>query len=308
MNYTEVKIFISKDYMEPLTYALSGIGIGGFVVEDPEIFQEFLQKKNEYDWDYVDEKLYDLQNISSSISFYIEDTEEGLEILDKVTYICQDFPLDGMEIGYVKEDDWKEKWKEYFKPIRVTKNLVIKPGWDDYQRERDSDIIINIDPGMAFGTGTHPTTILCLQALERYIVKGNTKLLDVGCGSAILSIAGAFLGSVSVVGIDIDPEAVRIARENVLLNGLSEKIVIEAGDLTEGILGEFNLVVANLMADLVIMLSKEVSNHLTEEGIYISSGILIEKKEEVVSCMAEHGFKVLDIMEKEEWCAIVAQK
>lgn len=308
MNYTEVKIYISKDDMEPLTYALTCIGIGGFVMEDPDDFHDLLKKKKGYEWDYIDVNLYALENIPTSISFYLEDTPDGLETLDRVTYICQDYNVDKIVIGYIKDDEWKYKWKEFFKPARVAERLIVKPSWEEYQRENDDDLIIEIDPGMAFGTGTHPTTVLCLEALGAYVNNENITVLDVGCGSAILSIAAALLGAKHTKGIDIDPEAVKVAKSNVILNGMEKQIEITAGDLTNGILQKYDIVVANLMADLIVMLSQNISSHLKEKGIYISSGILIEKKEGVISSIQQCGFEILDVTEKEEWCAIIAQK
>ena len=308
MNYTQVKIFVEADKLEPLILRLEDMGIGGFVVEDPKDFQDFLKKKKGYEWDYVDESLYELENVPCSVTFYLEDSVEGVELLDKVTYEAECVPAEKVEICSVCDDDWKDKWKEYFKPSKITERIVVKPSWEEYKPTSGEELIIEIDPGMAFGTGTHPTTVLCIRAIEKYLSEGKTKILDVGCGSGILAMAGALLGASQVLGIEIDPDAVRVARENVERNGLSDRISVTEGDLTKGLDWKADLVVANLMADLVIMLSADVEKHLLPGGVYISSGILIEKKEQVAEAVRSCGFTVLEIPEEGEWCAIVAKK
>ncbi|MBQ9973020.1 MAG: 50S ribosomal protein L11 methyltransferase, partial [Firmicutes bacterium] len=167
--------------------------------------------------------------------------------------------------------------------------------------------VIEIDPGMAFGTGTHETTSLCLELIEKYIKEGDT-LLDVGCGSGILAIAAGLLGASDVLGIEIDPVAVEIGNENVALNNLSDKIKVIYGDLTKGVDYKADIVAANLMADLVKMLSPSVPAHLREGGIYISSGILAVLAEEVSAVIEESGFEIVEIMVKGEWCAIAARQ
>lgn len=300
MKYIEVKIYTSQEGIDPLTCVLMDMGIAGFVIEDAGDFQDLINKKNSYDWDYIDDSLKGLEDIRTSVAFYLEETADSRSILAelKKKYELVWKPVDDAE--------WKDNWKEYFKPAKITDKIVIKPTWEDYERAED-ELVIEIDPGMAFGTGTHPTTSLCVRFLEKYIEPGKDAVLDVGCGSGILSIASALLGAKDVLAVDIDPVAVEVSKENVELNRLSSKIRVSEGDLTKGLHEKADIVVANLMADLVMMLSKDVAAHLTGKSIYISSGILIEKQEEVVAAIEECGFQILDIMEEGEWCAIAAQ-
>jgi ribosomal protein L11 methyltransferase len=314
MKYIEVRIYTTQEGIDPLTCILMDMGIAGFAVEDAADFEDLLNKKNSYDWDYIDESLMELSNVRTSITFYLEDTEENNWVLEQIKTM-----LDGLkserssEFGdleliatQVDDSDWKDNWKEYFKPAKITDRIVIKPTWEYYKKTGD-ELVIEIDPGMAFGTGTHPTTSLCVKLLERFIEPDKDTVLDVGCGSGILSIAAALLGAKNVLAVDIDPVAVSVSLENVELNHLSLRVRVMEGDLTKGLSERADIVVANLMADLVMMLSKDVAAHLRGKGIYISSGILIEKQEAVIDAIEGCGFRILDVLEEGEWCAIAAQ-
>jgi ribosomal protein L11 methyltransferase len=301
--------------IDPVSHLLEGMGINGIIVENPQDLEDLMDKKNSYDWDYIDEKVLNLKNVEPNIKFYLDPTEEGVQLLSDIRAqvlglkekaqdgafgLDVDFGRLHVEDQLVDDVDWKDNWKEYFKTARVTQRLVIKPSWEFYEKEKPEDLVIEIDPGMAFGTGTHATTSLCLELLEQYLKEG-MDVLDVGCGSGILSIAAALLGAEHTLGIEIDPLAVQISRENVELNQLSHMVQIQQGDLTKGIDFIADLVVANLMADLVIMLSEDVARHLKKDGMYISSGILVEKK--IKGC----GFEIVEILEEDEWCAIAAR-
>ncbi|MEI3518423.1 MAG: 50S ribosomal protein L11 methyltransferase [Clostridia bacterium] len=208
----------------------------------------------------------------------------------------------------VDDEDWKDKWKENFKPTKITEKLVVKPTWEEYQAA-DGEVVLQIDPGMAFGTGTHETTSLCLKLMEKYLgddPAGKT-VLDVGCGSGILSIAAALLGCREVTGIEIDEDAVNVAGENVALNEVADAVKIMQGDLVKGIDVKADIIVANLMADLVMMLAESAKEHLADGGVFISSGILVEKRDKVAEAVKAAGFEIVEIAEDGEWCAIVAR-
>jgi ribosomal protein L11 methyltransferase len=242
----------------------------------------------------------ELEHIKTSVTFYLEDTDESRSMLEQLRGQYE------LVAKSVEDSEWKDNWKAYFKPAKITDKIVIKPTWEDYEKS-DDELVIEIDPGMAFGTGTHPTTSLCVKFLERYSEPGKNDVLDVGCGSGILAIASALLGAKEVLAVDIDPVAVEVSKENVELNQLSHIIEVMEGDLTKGLRQKADIAVANLMADLVKLLSKDVAAHLKGKSIYISSGILIEKQEEVVAAIEECGFRILDILEEGEWCAIAAE-
>ena len=218
-----------------------------------------------------------------------------------------------VESETVDDEAWKDKWKENFKPVRVTDRIVVKPTWEPYDAKA-GELILEIDPGSAFGTGTHETTGLCMRLLEKYAAwgegatDGGTRVIDVGCGSGILSIAAALLGCKYVLGTEIDSEAVQIARENVELNGVASNVRVVEADLLSGINYKADIIVANLMHHLVMVLAPEAIKRLGEGGVFIASGILLEKRDQVAEAIEAAGFEILGIPEDGEWCAIAARK
>ena len=323
MEYLEVKIYTTTKGIDPVSGIFLAAGVDGIVVEDPGDFYELMEKKNAYDWDYVDDELAEsLKTTQTNVTGYLEKTSEGyaqLKQIESELWRLDTFNACGafedvvgllgslrMTVKTVCDDQWKDKWKEYFKPSKITDKIVIKPSWENYEKTSEDEIIIEIDPGAAFGTGKHPTTTMCIKALEKYVKPGESSVLDVGCGSGILSIAAAKLGARDVLGIEIDPVAVTVAGENVELNGLSDIIKVKEGDLTKGVDFKADIVAANLMADLVVMLSADVRKHLKEGGVFVSSGILAEKRDYVAGEIEKCGFKIIEVLEEDEWVAIVA--
>jgi ribosomal protein L11 methyltransferase len=280
-------------------------GVLGVEIQEPQLYFDLLNKNNPYDWDYIDDSMKELAKVSPNLTFYLEDTPEGIELLDEILGELCTFSVEKVEVSGVSDEDWNNKWKEFFKPTRITERIVIKPSWEDHEKKQD-ELVIEIDPGLAFGTGTHPTTVMCVKLLEKYIEKGRSTVFDVGCGSGVLIIASALLGARKVFGVDIDPLAVSVAEENILRNRLDGDIRLFVGDLAKGIETRADIVVANLSADLVVMLSKDVRKNLKENGVFIVSGIINEKKDEVRDALIKSQFKILDILEDDEWCAMAA--
>ena len=323
MKYIEFKVHASRQGIEQVTAMYLRMGIDQVSIDDPADMEDILNKKNEYGWDYVDNDLKKGLDREPTISIYFEDTEENREKIQQLklqVMMLKSKELEGLfgwdvDFGRLYAEDiivddavWKDNWKEYFKPVRITDRLVVKPTWEEYE-PNDGEKVIQIDPGMAFGTGTHETTSLCLKLMEKYLgdEPQDKEVLDVGCGSGILSIAAALLGCRSVTGVEIDEDAVRVAEENVELNGIGDRVEILQGDLTEGIESKADIIVANLMADLVMTLSKSAKEHLKDGGIFISSGILLEKKDIVSDAVKKAGFEIIEIAEDGEWCAIAAR-
>ena len=319
MKYIEIDITCNRQAIEPIVTALIEIGITDSVVEDPADVADLLQKKNSYDWDYVDESVLDLENEIPKVTVYVDDDEAGKAKFAEIKAAIASLKAraeagefgEGMDLGDIEiatsehdDSEWKDNWKEYFKPAKVGETIVVKPTWEEYE-PKPGEKVIEIDPGMAFGTGTHETTSLCIKLMEKY-TKAGSKVLDVGCGSGILSIAGALLGASEVLGVEIDPVAVDVAKENIELNHVGDVAEARYGDLTKGIDFKADIIVANLMADLVMMLSEDVAKHLLPGGIYISSGILVEKEEQVAEKIRELGFEIIEIKEDGMWCAIAA--
>ena len=257
--------------------------------------------------DLIDEELLARDRTHSVLHLYLPPDENPAEA---VAFLRERYAAAGIDnevmTSSVKEEDWAYGWKAYFKPLPVGERLLIQPTWEP-EAEAGGRRVLTIDPGMAFGTGTHETTSLCIRLMEDYLAPGE-KVMDVGCGSGILSIAGALLGASEVLGVEIDPDAVTIAKENIALNHVDGVASAQYGDLTKGIDFQADVIVANLMADLVVMLSKDVAKHLRPGGRYISSGILVEKMPEVVDAMRALGFAILEVKEDGMWCAIVAKR
>jgi ribosomal protein L11 methyltransferase len=276
MNYIEVKLYCKEEDLELITSKLENYGIYGTVLEEQSTVDNFLNKKNEYDWDYVDKNLVALKNINTNLTFYLDDTAEGIELMDNILQDLVVFDIEKVEIKSLSDGEWKDNWKEHFKPIKVTDMITIKPSWVEYDKRSKDEIVIELDPGMAFGTGSHPTTYLTIKLMEKYIDDSRKKILDIGTGSAILSIVSAFLGAEEVFGIDIDPVAVKVAKENVTDNNLESVIRIEESDFKKGLDYKADIILANLIAELVVDLSGDIAKNLNNNGIFISSGILIE--------------------------------
>ena len=319
MKYIQADIHVNREGIEPVLTALMNVDIMDTVVEDPADIADLLDKDQDWEWDYVDDSVIEMQNAEPKVTVYMEDDEEGRRKLAALQGAVEELKKEAaagaygknVDLGpltvdvYVEDDsEWKDNWKEFFKPKKVGKHIVVKPTWYDYEKE-EGDLVIEIDPGMAFGTGTHETTSLCLRLMEDYMQDGD-KVLDVGCGSGILAIAGALLGSPEVLGVEIDPVAVEIAQENLKLNGVTGVARAQYGDLTKGMDFKAEIVVANLMADLVMMLSADVAKHILPGGKYISSGILVEKRDQVAAVIRDCGFDIMEIREDGMWCAIVA--
>ena len=207
----------------------------------------------------------------------------------------------------ISEEDWANEWKQYFKPINVGNKILIRPVWiDDY--DAGDRAVLNLEPGVAFGTGTHETTRLCLQALENYITS-DTVMLDVGCGSGILSVAGMLLGAKSVIGVDIDKLAVQTARENADRNKIEEeRYTLHHGNLTDKVSGKFDVIAANIVADAIIMLSKGVDEFMNDDSVYIVSGIIDIREPEVVAALDEYGFRIIARHEEAGWLCFECMK
>jgi ribosomal protein L11 methyltransferase len=262
------------------------------------------------------------------LSVWLDDTDENREIVQNIKidilklkaeeqYLTfgpdADFGRLYVESETVDAEEWKDKWKEYFKPAKITDRIVVKPTWEAYDAKA-GELVLEIDPGTAFGTGTHETTSLCMKLMEKYAADcdgaagAGVRVIDVGCGSGILSVAAALLGCKYVLGTEIDSEAVQIAKENVALNGVAAQVKVFEADLLKGIPYKADMIVANLMHNLVMQLAPDAYTHLDEGGVFISSGILLEKRDQVAAAVEAAGFEILEIPEDGEWCAIAARK
>ena len=311
MNWTEVTIKTTTEAVEAISNILIEERCGGVMIEDPKDF--LFQKKNELDWDYVEEEVFNKSGQDGVlIKTYIPEERNVLEFVETVKARISQLPSCGLDIGEgsvtlsnVKESDWANEWKKYYKPTKIGKKIVVKPSWEEYQQE-EGDLIIELDPGMAFGTGTHETTSMCIRELENYVDDTKT-VFDIGCGSGILAIAAAKLGAKDVVAGDLDEVAVKVSKENCEINHVSDKVTVKHGSLFEVVDSKADVIVANIIADIIKILAKDVSKFLNEDGVFISSGIILAKIDEVCESLTENGFEIVKVERLGEWSAIVSK-
>ncbi|MBW9147402.1 50S ribosomal protein L11 methyltransferase [Clostridium sp. CM028] len=307
-DWIEVTIITSSEAVEAVSAMLYNTGVEGVSILDP--LDLIFRRDHTTDWDYFDETIIDTKS-GVVIKGYYKKDEKFEKHLEDIKAGVNNLPKCGLDKGAgsvtadkVNEEDWENNWKKYYKPIKVGEKIVIKPIWEEYNKNTD-EIIVELDPGMAFGTGSHETTRMCIKALERH-VDANSTVFDIGTGSGILAIAAAKLGAKKVIGVDLDPVAVDSAKQNVSYNDIGN-IEILYGDLMEVVKGKANIVIANIMADIIIFLTQQVKAFIVEGGYFISSGIILSKKDDVINKLTECGFKIEEINIEGEWVCIVAK-
>ena len=322
MNWLAVSIFTSPEGIEPLCGRLYNLGITGVEIQDKDDFEDFLENNKQY-WDYVDEDLREKMNGETRVKIYVSDNEIGHKQLqsvrdDLVSFKSLDtegvFGTLRIEIDTMHEEDWENNWKQYFKPIYVGDRLIIKPEWEKIE-DADDKIVFNIDPGMTFGSGQHETTRLCVETLDVTVKKGD-KVLDLGCGSGILSIIALMLGASEARAVDIDPNCKKIAYSNAALNGIGEDVytVLDGNILIDEEFksstqesGPYDIVVANIVADVIIPLSKDVRRYLKDGGTFIASGIIEMRIDEVKEAIEKEGFEIQEIKKENDWYCIISK-
>lgn len=315
MNFYEVSVKTNSESVEIITALLSDIFSGGFRIEDKNDFNDFLNDTEIY-WDYVDEELREkMENIETTVIFYPSETEQGEKTFLEAQKLLSELKDTGnygsLEITrkLVCEEDWANNWKQYFKPFNIGERLLIKPSWETVEDDAER-VVLEIDPKSSFGTGQHETTCLCLEVLDD-IIKGDENVLDMGCGSGILSIAALLLGAKETLSIDIDENAVITTIENAEMNGVSKKITAVAGNSLEGELNKkvksqkYDVICANIVADVIIAFLPLFKETLIKEGKLLLSGIIKERLKDIETTVNKHGFEILEIKEKNGWCAVI---
>lgn len=321
MKWYEITLFTTQDGLEAVAARFDMLGVPQVeIVESRESIEQFLQSVAKY-WDYADVDAL-LSSKEPCVKAYLAELPENAVALEAIQNSFSELQGEdiGLDLGSLRtvitlrdEEDWANQWKLYYKQQKIGERLLICPSWE--KAEDDGRTVLYIDPGMAFGTGTHHTTRMCLQYLDDIVKKGD-RMLDVGCGSGILSIAALLLGAKEAVALDVDPMAERIARENAELNHIPANIyTVMAGDiLSDSAMQEriacqkYDVITANIVANVIIALCPLIPPLLADDGIFISSGIISERLEEVKAALAESGFDILDITRSEDWCAIKAKK
>lgn len=323
MEWTEVKIYTTRQGVEPVSATIIEAGVFGVQIEDSEELKEYLKESSKY-WDYVEEELLNKTKSETIVKFYVSNNHYGNEIFlnikENLKYIKSIENEININLGSLKiettenldDEQWLNKWKEFYKPFKIGEKIIVKPIWEEF--EATEKIIFNINPGPVFGTGLHQTTKLCVENIEKY-VNTNSIVLDLGCGSGILSVISLLLGAKEAVAVDIDENAIKVAYENAQINNISkDKYFVTSGDiitdinLQNQILNKkYSLVLANIIADVICKIAPFVKKSLEKEGIFICSGIISSKLDDVYNSLKENDLKVLHTFTKDDWICIVAQ-
>lgn len=301
MNFREIKLKFKKENEERVEIFLSDLGIDNMAIEDPEDLKIFQERQNA--WDLYDDDLIKLEKGYIRFTIYLDDIADNDEREAKIKAYIEEI---GGEFSkeIIDDSDWKNNWKKFFKILKPNKTIVIVPTWEEYEK-KDGEEIIKLEPGMAFGTGSHETTSLCIKKLEEYM-EPQMKVLDIGTGSGILSIAASKLGASEVLGVDIDPMSVYIANENKKLNEVKNAEFI-VGDLLSKVKDKYDIVVSNILAEVIVTMTGDLHKFLNKNGIFISSGILKVKSAMVIDSLEANGFEILNVEDLNEWTSIVAK-
>lgn len=311
MKWSEISVHTTQEALEAVANILHEAGASGVVIEDPNDLSQT--------WDDHYGEIYELNPADFPeegvivkaylpVNSFIGETIESIkEAINNLLLYDIDLGRGTVNVTEINEDEWATSWKKYYHPVRITDRIVITPTWEDYTPESDSEIIIELDPGMAFGTGTHPTTVMCIEAIEKHLPK-EAEVIDVGTGTGVLSIAAAKLGAKHVLGLDLDEMAVRIAKQNAKLNKVSDIISVKQNNLLDGIEGPADLIVANILAEVILRFVDDAYAVLREKGKFIVSGVIHAKEDSVREALEDVGFLVVDRLQIEDWIALVAEK
>lgn len=311
LTWLEITINTAGDDLDALTARLTANGVVGLVIEDEADFKQFLEQNRQY-WDYVDDELLKRMEGAARVKFYVTDDEDGKALLRQYT--------DGLE-GYeilsapLKENDWATSWQKYYKPVAVGEKLYIIPEWEKGSTLPKGKTPVWLNPGLTFGTGGHASTQLCLESLEQTVRPGDL-VLDLGCGSGILSIAALCLGAGFAAAVDIDPKAVDVAYENAALNGIGRnRYSVRAGNVLSdrGLVDtlaqrKYQVVLANIVADVIIPLSAFAGDFMAPDGAFICSGIIDTRSGDVAAALKKNGFTIMEKKEKNGWCAFLCKR
>lgn len=302
-DWYQIKATVKLDKLDSLTAIMSMIS-NNLMIED---FSD-VDLKTCYG-DLIDESILNADKTIASVSVFVPMERSYREALTFLEERCSEDGLNAkIEVVGINEEDWANSWKDYYKPIRIGERIVIVPAWERYDKQPD-DIIVTMDPGMAFGTGTHETTRLVIGLLEKYAKHGQ-RMLDVGCGSGILAICASKLGAKECRAYDIDEVAVRVAEDNILSNSC-ENVTCEQSDLLKSVDldgGRYDLITANIVADIIIRMIPDVGKYMKDDAILLASGIIGERADDVISAFQEYGFEIAETAMENDWCALAVKR
>lgn len=311
MDWTEVSVKTTNEAVEAVNSIFEDLGAVGVKIDNALDYQNWHGQNHG--------ELYELKDIphikeGAVISAYYPDTTDLKPILMTLNQKIEKLRTFDLDIGTgevstikIKDDDWATAWKKYYHPVRITRYITVVPSWESYAPVQQNEHVIRLDPGMAFGTGTHPTTRLCIQALEM-VIRGGEKVLDVGTGSGVLSIAAKYFGASTVLAYDLDEVAVRAAKENLDLNPISKDVKVSANNLLNGIDESSDLIVANILADIIVPLVPQAYRNLNPNGYFLTSGIIADKLDLVLDELKKYNFVIEEVLSFGEWRAVIAKK
>ncbi|MDQ0156015.1 50S ribosomal protein L11 methyltransferase [Robertmurraya andreesenii] len=311
MKWSEISIHTTNEAVEPISNILHEAGASGVVIEDPyelvkereDRFGEIYQlNPNDYPEEGVIVKAYLPVN-----SFLGETVDEIKEAINGLILHQIDIGKNTVTISEVNEEEWATAWKKYYHPVKISEKFTIVPTWEEYTPVHSDELIIELDPGMAFGTGTHPTTVMSIQALERTIEEG-FQVIDVGTGSGVLSIAAAMLGASRVEALDLDEVAVNSAKINIKLNKVHDRVTVRQNNLLDGISEPVDVIVANILAEVIVRFTDDAARLVKPGGYFITAGIILQKKQEVKDAITTAGFEIIETLQMEDWVSFIARK
>ena len=301
-QWTQIRVTVKLEQLDELVAVMSMINTN-LMIED----YSDIDLKTCYG-DLIDESILNADKTVASVSVYLPIERDIREDVDFLRSMMQKDGIEGeIKMIGLNEEDWANAWKAYYKPIKIGSKIVIVPAWEKYEAN-EGELIVRMDPGMAFGTGTHETTRLVIGLLEKYTTPG-VRMLDVGTGSGILAICASKLGAGECKAYDIDPMSVRVARENIKDSGL-ENITCDQSDLLRSVDlegGKYGLVCANIVADIIIRMTPDVHKYIADDGVLLASGIIMERSADVVNCFESHGFEIVERAEENGWCALAVK-
>ena len=303
MEWTDIQITVPQQYAETAEAIATMVSNGGIYIED---YRDLEQQAWEIAHvDLIEQDLLDQPRDIVKVHMYLAPDENPAEILPLFKERLEASGVEyKLETSGIEQEDWQNAWKKYYHAMDIGKRLAIVPSWEEYETGRT---VLRMDPGMAFGTGTHETTSLCLETLDS-MVKGGERVLDIGTGSGILAIAALKLGADSAEGVDIDPVAVRTAGENAALNGVQDKLTVLVGDLSDKASGKYDIITANIVANAILSLAPAVPGLMAENATFIASGIIDSRKDEVIAGLEKAGLAVVEVKEKRGWECIICKK
>lgn len=311
MKWSELSIHTTNEAVEAISNILHEAGASGVVIEDSD---ELGREREDVFGEIYSLNPDDFPEDGVRVKAYLAETSFLLETMEEIKLAINNLQKFNIDLGHnvvtvqeVDEEDWATAWKKYYHPVKISNRFTIVPTWEDYERVNTDELIIELDPGMAFGTGTHPTTVMCLQALEK-TVQPASSVIDVGTGSGVLSIGAAKLGASKIHALDLDEVAVKSAIENIALNKVDDIVQVTHGNLLDNVNEQADIVVANILAEIIMTFTNDAFSIVKDGGLFITSGIIANKKEDVRNSLGQAGFEIEEVMMMEDWVTIISRK